>query len=145
MQYINADGGISSTPSAYTKIGTALSATALLVSPEVPSVPTGAAKAYLSTIGSGTPAIEGSFNITSITDEATGRISVTLDTDFANVTYTILVSSYGNSPTTQGVNSSIDRNNYDKTAGSFNIWTFNSSGSIADPTTGINVACFGDQ
>tara|TARA_R110000782_G_scaffold185699_2_gene275792 strand:+ start:124 stop:2172 length:2049 start_codon:yes stop_codon:yes gene_type:complete len=145
LQYINADGGISSTPSAYTKIGTALSATALLVSPEVPSVPTGAAKAYLSTIGSGTPAIEGSFNITSITDEATGRISVTLDTDFANVTYTILVSSYGNSPTTQGVNSSIDRNNYDKTAGSFNIWTFNSSGSIADPTTGINVACFGDQ
>ena len=105
----------------------------------------GAAKAYLSTIGSGTPAIEGSFNITSITDEEVGRISVTLDTDFANVTYTILVSSYGNSPTTQGVNSSIDRNNYNKTAGSFNIWTFNSSGTLADPNTGINVVCFGDQ
>ena len=145
LQYINADGGISSTPSAYTKIGTALSATELLVSPEVPSVPTGAAKAYLSTIGSGTPAIEGSFNIASITDEATGRIGVTLDTDFANTAYTILVSSYGNSPTTQGVNSSIDRNNYPKTVGSFEIWTFNSSGSITDPNTGINVACFGDQ
>ncbi len=46
-------------------------------------------KVWINFNGTGTVAIRDSYNVTSITDNATGDYSVTIDTDFANVNYCI--------------------------------------------------------
>ena len=51
------------------------------------TVAEGTAKTWLRMNGGGTPAINDSFNITSITDQATGNYRVTIATDMANANY----------------------------------------------------------
>lgn len=60
-----------------------------------------------------TPSLNDSFNMTSVADAGVGRITVTIDRDFANATWVPLVST-----TTTGVN--------DNTA----IWTSIAAGSV---------------
>ncbi len=47
-------------------------------------------KGWIQFNGSGTIAIKDSFNVDSITDDGTGKYTVTWDTDFANVNYCII-------------------------------------------------------
>ena len=55
----------------------------------------GTAKTWLRMNGSGTPAIDDSFNVTSITDQATGNYRVTIATDMANANYSAVTGAGG--------------------------------------------------
>jgi hypothetical protein len=47
-------------------------------------------KMWINFNGTGTVAIRDSYNVTSITDNGTGDYAVTIDTDFANINYSIM-------------------------------------------------------
>jgi hypothetical protein len=58
------------------------------------SIPTtyvtnGSAKAWVNFDGTGTPAVTNSFNVSSITDLATGRFTINVTSAFADATYAI--------------------------------------------------------
>jgi hypothetical protein len=55
----------------------------------------GASKAWVNFNGTGTVAIRASFNVTSITDNATGNYTVNFTTALADANYTALLSSVG--------------------------------------------------
>ena len=57
----------------------------------------GASKAWVNFNGTGTVAIRASFNVTSITDNATGNYTVNFTTALADANYTALLSSVGGS------------------------------------------------
>ena len=104
----------------------------------------GVAKVVLLTVGAGTPSIASSWNVTSITDQGVGELTVTIATDFSSTNYTVLATPGANS-NSQAISVSVDNNNNPKTVGSFYIHGWNSSGSHAEPENGYNFACFGDQ
>lgn len=91
-------------------------------------------KGWINFNGTGTIAINDSFNVTSITDEGTGDYTVTWDTDFANANYAITGSSSGArmiGTTTLAV-------------GAVRIGVFNTSGTSEDNAI-ICVMAIGDQ
>ena len=55
----------------------------------------GTARAWVNFNGTGTVAIRASFNVTSITDNATGNYTVNFTTALADANYTALLSSVG--------------------------------------------------
>jgi hypothetical protein len=57
----------------------------------------GTAKTWLRMNGTGTPAINDSFNVSSITDQATGNYRVTIATDMANANYCAVTGAGGGS------------------------------------------------
>ena len=57
----------------------------------------GTARAWVNFNGTGTVAIRASFNVTSITDNATGNYTVNFTTALADANYTALLSSVGGS------------------------------------------------
>jgi len=97
----------------------------------------GVAKAWVSTAGEATPTIATSWNITSITDGGTGKITVTIATDFSSADYTVQANLSGSLSTYMlTVNT--------RAAGAFSIYAFNLSGGAVDPTSFL-CTCFGDQ
>ena len=99
----------------------------------------GAAKAWLKCDAAGT--IQVSHNITSITDTATGQVTVTLNTDFSSADYVILCTAESSTGSPRFLQSS---SGTPPTAGAFLIQSFNVAGSTAD-STNYYAACFGDQ
>ena len=99
----------------------------------------GVAKAWIVCSGDGTT-INASHNITSITDTAVGRVTVTIATDFSSAAYSVItgVVFAGNSAQFVGVS------NATKAAGSFEINCRNTSDNNADPQF-YCATCFGDQ
>jgi len=105
----------------------------------------GRAKAWVNFDGSGTIAIRDSFNISSITDNATGEYTVTLSTAMANANYSIV----------QGVKSPLsNRNTYCCLGGSnennpsttaFQVVTLGSTNNSMTDANYIMAAVFGDQ
>lgn len=78
-------------------------------------------KGWCSFTGTGTPAIRDSLNVSGLTDNGTGDYTVTWDTDFADTTYCVVVSSSAFATKIQSV-----------AAGSVRVETFNSAGSNED-------------
>lgn len=99
----------------------------------------GMAKAWLKCGVAGN--VLASYNITSITDDGAGLVTVTIATDFSGTNFAILVTASRNAGATFGtmiVNTSI-------AAGSFQANGFDTtSGAASDPTT-WHFVLFGDQ
>ena len=99
----------------------------------------GVAKVWIKAARDGT-AINASYNVTSITDNGAGSITVTIDTDFSSSSY--VITTFG-----AGANSNIAQLNYvtSQAAGSFSADCINPNFTNVDPQTAWFFACFGDQ
>jgi hypothetical protein len=98
----------------------------------------GVAKAWVKADASGN--VLASHNITSVTDTATGRITVTIATDFSSANYAVVASVSQAGAVIRWpylLNSAI-------AAGSFEIQNRDTAGAAADPDAWY-AACFGDQ
>lgn len=97
----------------------------------------GVAKCWISANGAGT-VINASHNITSITDDGTGLLTVTIATDFSSANYAI------SAQTNSGGNDNLVSISA-QTAGSFSLRCWNPGAvTLIDPTSYF-AACFGDQ
>jgi len=99
----------------------------------------GISKVWLKAAANGT-AINASYNVTSITDDGVGSITVTIATDFSSADYTI--TTFG-----AGANNSTAQLNYvtAQAAGSFSADCINPNFTNRDPQFAWFFACFGDQ
>jgi len=116
------------------------SSTVLSVSPGVQHYHPSAAKcwAYV-TVSGGTPTLQSSYNITSITDTGVGQLTITIATDFSSAAWSGGCTTEDNSTTiVRGANMTT------KTATSILIISVVESGSASDPA-GYNFWAFGDQ
>tara|TARA_R100001163_G_C5018776_1_gene162197 strand:- start:179 stop:553 length:375 start_codon:yes stop_codon:yes gene_type:complete len=99
----------------------------------------GRAKAWVNFNGTGTVAIRDSFNVSSITDHATGQYSVTYTTAMSNANYAALI-------TTQAGSSAYGfgtGDNTQTTAALVNIFCIQHGGSTQD-VSNVSAAIFGD-
>ena len=95
----------------------------------------GAAKAWIKCDAAG--AIQASYNVTSITDNGTGDVTVTIATDFASADYAVVATVYGGGFFSASV--------FAQAAGSVQVKNWTTSGGlnpVADPTN-YYIACFG--
>lgn len=95
-------------------------------------------------VSGGTPSLTVNYNITSITDTATGKLAVTIATDFSSANYVVT-----STPQKSGAGNCWGVVIDSKAAGSFNLWNLIASNagaaaSIIDPDA-WNFAAFGDQ
>ena len=101
-----------------------------------------AAKAWGSvTYSAGTPTLQASYNVSGITDAATGSLVVLFDTDFATANYSVVAyceASGGATPLVVFTESAA------QSAGSVTIRCANLAGTAADPLR-INFVAFGAQ
>ncbi len=97
------------------------------------SVTNGLIKAWVRFTIAGT--ISDSFNVTSVVKDATGKYTITWDTDFANGNYAIVAMIAG------AVGGQITWQN--AVVGSVKIFTYDKIGALADK--GCNVIAIGDQ
>lgn len=100
------------------------------------------AKVWLNMNGAGT-VINDSFNVTSVADTGTGKITITIATDFANATYVV-----NSTLTSNGAGAAVLLTSVlpaTKAVGSVEVDSFNAGGSNADPVEGYNVVMHGDQ
>ena len=100
------------------------------------SVQQGLAKAWARIDGTGTAAVDDSFNCASLTDNGTGDYSVAITNDMSSVdTYYVIEGQYINSATTNGVDWA------NSTAAVVRYKVFDSSATDRDP---VGFACIGD-
>jgi len=100
----------------------------------------GVAKAWVRFNGTGTIAINGSYNVASITDIGTGNYQINVDDDFSAADYCLLASAANN-----GTRNYTDcASNAANTAGVLRVITSNQSGTLADSDL-VCAAAFGDQ
>lgn len=111
----------------------AAASTAKYVTPGRQQYHPSAAKVHIKCDAAGN--INYSYNVTSITDNGTGQVTVTIATDFSSASYCVVPGSVGTNGRTI-VNSPV--------AGSFVLLHYNGSEAAADPTSYCAVA-FGDQ
>lgn len=109
------------------------SATNLVVTPGRAHYHPGVAKcwAYV-TVSGGTPTLAANYNINSITDTATGRLTITIENDFSSASWSYSCSSEAPSA---GTESFTNIRNATVAAGSIEITTQNSGGVDADPAS----------
>lgn len=108
------------------------------VSPGTQHFHPSAAKCWGNTTGAGSPVIGPSYNTTSITDTAVGRLTVTIATDFSAATWT------GVCCTTNATNSNRMCDLVTKAAGSVILESASATTTLADPGTGWEWAFYGD-
>jgi hypothetical protein len=96
-------------------------------------------KAWVMADGTGTAAIQDSFNVSSITDNGTGDYTVTFDTDFANAFYA--TAGLAMSTATQGIQ--LRKQNTAQVVGSINIEVLNTAGTNGDAE--FSLMAIGDQ
>lgn len=113
------------------------SSTTLAVTPGRQQYHPSAAKAWITFDGTGTPAIDASYNITSIADTATGQYDITIATDFSSTNYCAV----GTHSTGNGNDAGVVLNTF--AAGVLSISTV-SNGALVDPSK-VCVTMFGDQ
>jgi len=100
------------------------------------SIQQGLAKAWARIDGTGTAALDDSFNCASLTDNGTGDYSVAITNDMSSVdTYYVIEGQYINSATTNGVDWA------NSTAAVVRYKVFDSSATDRDP---VGFACIGD-
>lgn len=99
-----------------------------------------AAKCWGFTTGAGSPSLNAqSFNMTSITDTATGRLTVTIATDFSSSAW-VGVAMCGCATNANRMTSSVS-----KAAGSVILEASSATATLADPGTGWDWVFFGDR
>ncbi len=134
-------GGLETATQAEQETGTAVDK---IVTPGRQHFHQSAAKAWVKFNGTGTPSVDASFNITDITDNATGDYTVNIATDFSSADYgyalTSEFGSNGTKVTCPGVNGN-------PTAGTFPITIEPTGGGGSGNTDvdNIGVIFFGDQ
>ena len=100
------------------------------------SIQQGLCKAWARIDGTGTAALDDSFNCASLTDNGTGDYSVAITNDMSSVdTYYVIEGQYINSATTNGVDWA------NSTAAVVRYKVFDSSATDRDP---VGFACIGD-
>ena len=110
-------------------------ATDLLVSPGRQHFHPSASKAWAKFAADGT--LNASYNVTSVTHDATGKWTVTIANDFSSANYAIIATAGDSSAQiTAWVQS--------QAAGTFTVWTKANNGAFTDPDVGIFFACYGD-
>lgn len=100
-----------------------------------------AAKMWGHIVGAGTPSISTSYNLTSITDTATGRLTVTIATDFSSSDWAFTVA------ITSATTANYVQHCSDGTqgAGSIEFSNYNTAGALLVDPNSWNFAGFGDQ
>jgi hypothetical protein len=108
----------------------------------VPSqtVISGSAKAWVNFNGTGTVAIRGSFNVSSITDNGTGDYTVNMTTALSNANYSITGASGGAGSTSNGAVYLFDQSTA-RTTTLFRVAGITSAGVVVD-TPQMNIAVF---
>lgn len=99
----------------------------------------GVAKCWGQTTGGGTPSLITSYNVTSITDTAVGRLTVTIGTDFSSANWS------GNCNTVNATATLKMLGLVSKAAGSVILECGTAAATLADPGTGFDWQFFGDQ
>jgi hypothetical protein len=92
------------------------------------------------TVSAGTPTLSTSYNITSITDTATGRLTITIGTDFSSANWCAMVGTES-ATTVQRASAVSDTT---RAAGSVEIYSVNSANNLLDPTSWSFIG-MGDQ
>jgi hypothetical protein len=98
-----------------------------------------ACKVWGMTTGGGTPSLDGSYNMTSITDAGTGILTVTFATDFSGATWG------GSAIAASNTNNNRMCCLVTRAAGSVNLESSSATTTLADPAGGYAWAFFGDQ
>lgn len=93
------------------------------------------------TVSGGTPTLTSSYNVTSITDTATGRLTVTIATDFSSANWCCLVSTQN---TSSGVEIYSNISPSSMADGSVEVFAGDQNGSFADPQS-WHIVGYGDQ
>jgi hypothetical protein len=96
-------------------------------------------KCWGQTTGAGTPTLQTSYNVTSITDTATGRLTVTIATDFSSAHWAGVASA--NCATNANRMCSL----VSKAAGTVILESSSAATTLSDPGVGWDWAFFGDQ
>ncbi len=136
-----ASGGLSAASQAEME---AASSTSVAVTPGRQQYHPSAAKFWVKFNGTGTPAINASYNFTSITDNGTGYYGLNIATDFSSGNYVVLATvqklSGASNDTTLMVGTTVPT----QQTGDFNLATTNLAGTLSD-SEAIYVVGFGDQ
>lgn len=96
-------------------------------------------KCWGQTTGAGTPTLQTSYNVTSITDTATGRLTVTIATDFSSANWA------GVATANCATNANRMCSLVSKAAGTVILESSSATTTLADPGVGWDWAFFGDQ
>ena len=103
------------------------------------------AKAWISFDGEGTIAINDSFNISSIADNATGEYTVTLSTAMSNANYSIVLGCKSKLSNRNTVANAGGTSENDPTTTAFQIVTMGSTNNSMTDGAFVFAAVFGDQ
>ena len=103
---------------------------------------TGVAKAWVNFNGTGTVAIRGSFNVSSITDNGTGDYTINFTTVMSNANYAVAGISIEASGTSGGFGAFITGNQAYQTTSSVRVMNCSHNGSLYDGDA-IRVVVFG--
>jgi len=118
--------------------------TTKFVTPAIQQFHPSAAKAWFSLNGTGTPAMNASYNMdSSITDNGTGDYTVTMTTDFSSAAFCAVGMAEAESNSEQGTNVAISTKTA-QAAGTLRVIVTNDGNSPRDVAK-VNVAMFGDQ
>ena len=105
----------------------------------------GRAKAWISFDGEGTIAINDSFNISSIADNATGEYTLTLSTAMSNANYSIVLGCKSKLSNRNTVANAGGTSENDPTTTAFQIVTMGSTNNSMTDGAFVFAAVFGDQ
>ena len=105
----------------------------------------GRAKAWISFDGEGTIAINDSFNISSIADNATGEYTVTLSTAMSNANYSIVLGCKSRLSNRNTVANAGGTSENDPTTTAFQIVTMGSTNNSMTDGAYVFAAVFGDN
>jgi hypothetical protein len=95
--------------------------------------------AYI-TVSGGTPSLDASYNVTSITDTSAGNVTVTIGTDFSSANYCAIASGVTASGAVHAASVRTGQ-----AAGSFIVRTYSTSAGTDTDNINLSVVAFGDQ
>ena len=117
------------------KVGTLLAADgSTTTQPSIPALDKRMAQAWVNFNGTGNVAIRAAYNVSSITDSATGIYLINFATTLANANYAVTATSHR---TVTWANGGIDANNYTTT--NFRLENVENSTGADTPTFGVQV------
>ena len=122
----------------------AASSTTLAVTPGRLHYHPGVSKCWVTFNGTGTIAINTSYNTTGLTDHGTGDYSVTIDTDFSSGNYAVAVLARRDTSANKAQGNEIYSTSGNPGVGSVRIRTFDTAGNATDMEF-VSVIMFGDQ
>ena len=116
------------------------------VTPDLIRFSPGVAKAWINLTGTGTPGINASYNVSSITDNATGDITVTFDDDFSGANaYTAAGFVYNAAGTSEAMGPTVTTSEAAPAAGAFRFATVYVSNEANVDLGKVALAFHGDQ